>query len=78
VATAERQRPELLGTAATAELAALAVTAVTVLRPKLIRTENLAAMLALVVTAVMAVWQRPELLAMVAMEPMPARPEMAD
>ncbi len=78
MATAERQRPELLGTAAMPELAALAVTAVPVSRPELIRMENLAAMLALVVTAVVAVWQRPELLAMVAMEPMPARPDMAD
>jgi hypothetical protein len=77
-ATAERQRPELLVTAAMPELAAMAVTAATVSLPELIQTQEMAAMLALVVMAVTAVRQRPELLAMVATEPMLARPETAD
>jgi len=77
-ATAERQRPELLGTAAMPELAAMAVAAATVSLPELIQTQEMVPMLALVVMAVTAVRQRPELLAMVATEPMLARPETAD
>jgi len=77
-ATAERLRPELPGTAAMPELVAMAVTAVTVSRSEPIRTENLAAMLALAVTAETAERQHLELLAMVATEPMLARPETAD
>jgi hypothetical protein len=77
-ATAERQRPELLGTAAMPELAAMAVAAATVSLPELIQTQEMAAMLALAVEAVTAVRQRPELLAMVATEPMLARPDLAD
>jgi hypothetical protein len=78
VVGAERQRPELLVTAVMPELVAMAVTAVMVSLPELIRTENLAAMLALAVEAVTAVRQRPELPAMVATEPMLARPDLAD
>jgi hypothetical protein len=77
-ATAERQRPELLVTAAMPELVAMVETAVTVSQSKQIQTQELAAMLALAVTAVTAVRQRPELPAMVATEPMLARPETAD
>jgi hypothetical protein len=78
VVGAERQRPELLVTAAMPELVAMVVTAVTVSRPELIQMENLAAMLALAAKAVTAERQHPELLAMVATEPMLARPETPD
>jgi hypothetical protein len=77
-ATAERQRPELLGTAAMPELAAMAVTAATVSQSEQIQTQELAAMLALAVTAETAERQHLEPLAMVATEPMLARPETAD
>jgi hypothetical protein len=77
-AMAERQRPELLGTAAMPELAAMAVTAATVSLPELIQAQEMAAMLALAATAETAEWQHLEPLAMVATEPMLARPETAD
>jgi hypothetical protein len=77
-ATAERQRPELLVTAAMPELVAMAVTAATVSQSEQIQTQELAAMLALAVTAETAERQHLEPLAMVATEPMLARPETAD
>jgi pyrimidine operon attenuation protein/uracil phosphoribosyltransferase len=77
-ATAERQRPELLVTAAMPELVAMAATAATVSQSEQIQTQELAAMLALAVTAETAERQHLEPLAMVATEPMLARPETAD
>jgi hypothetical protein len=77
-AMAERQRPELPGTAAMPELVAMVVLAATVSQSEQIQTQELAAMLALAVTAETAERQHLELLAMVATEPMLARPETAD